>query len=80
VCGEEYSVFVQLKTLELLSQEINRLYKVDLNSLKNIFTSIINDEEHHREIIETIKAFLQEQRQEQLKADPLAEYRELLKQ
>ena len=54
--GEEYYVFVQIKTLQLMMKEINKIYNIDLGNLKNIFIQIINDEEHHREILETIKS------------------------
>ena len=67
IMGEEYYVLVQLKTLQLMTQEINQLYNVNLESLKNIFTKIINEEEHHREILETIKTLLD--KKEQPKAD-----------
>jgi len=33
--GEEYYMFVQLKTLELMMKEINQLYSIDLGSVKN---------------------------------------------
>jgi hypothetical protein len=55
IMGEEYYVFVQLKTLQLMVNEINQLYHVDLGSVKTIFVNIINDEERHREILEKIK-------------------------
>jgi len=67
IMGEEYYVLVQLKTLQLMTQEINQLYNVNLESLKNIFTEIINEEEHHREVLETIKTLLD--KKEQPKAD-----------
>lgn len=56
IMGEEYYIFVQLKTLEIMVKEINQLYHIDLESLKSVFTHIINDEEHHREIIGTIQS------------------------
>ncbi len=59
VVGEEYYVFVQLKTLQLMAKEINQNYDVDVESLKSIFTGIINDEEHHRGLIEKIKGILE---------------------
>jgi hypothetical protein len=77
-CGEEYSVFVQLKTLELMSKEINRLYNINIDNLKDIFQGIISDEEHHREIIETIKELLCERRDTKINEDPLSEYRKIL--
>ena len=56
VMGEEYYMFVQLKTLEIMIKEINEIYRIDLGSLKSVFTHIISDEEHHREIIATIQS------------------------
>lgn len=53
--GEEYYIFVQLKTLELLVKEINIKYSIDLSSTKKLFVKIIEDEDHHRELLETIK-------------------------
>ena len=53
--GEEYYIFVQMKTLQLMAKEINQLYGVDLEKIKKVFESIIRDEEHHREILATIK-------------------------
>jgi hypothetical protein len=58
IIGEEYYVFVQLKTLQLMVNEINQLYHVDLDSVKTIFVNIINDEEHHRELLEKIKSIV----------------------
>lgn len=56
--GEEYYIFVQMKTLQLMMKEINRIYNVDLGSLKSIFTRIIGDEERHRETLQTIKVMI----------------------
>ena len=55
IMGEEYYVFVQLKTLQAMVNEINQIYHVDLASVKTVFSHIINDEERHREILEKIK-------------------------
>ncbi len=55
VLGEEYYMFVQLKTLELMMKEINRIYNIDLGSVKKIFLNIIRDEETHRELLEKTK-------------------------
>jgi hypothetical protein len=59
IIGEEYHMFVQVKTLERMIKEINQIYQIDLGGLKSIFTHIINDEERHREIINTIRATLE---------------------
>ena len=53
--GEEYYIFVQMKTLQLMVKEINQLYGIDLEKIKEVFESIIRDEEHHREILAAIK-------------------------
>jgi rubrerythrin len=56
--GEEYYVFVQMKTLQLMAKEINQLYGIDLENIKKVFESVIRDEEHHREILATITAII----------------------
>ena len=53
--GEEYYIFVQMKTLQFMVNEINQLYDINLESIKDIFESIIRDEERHRELLNTIK-------------------------
>jgi hypothetical protein len=53
--GEEYYIFVQMQTLQHLTKEINQRYNINLNSVKNIFESIIKDENHHIELIGTLK-------------------------
>ena len=56
--GEEYHIFVQMKTLQLMGKDINQLYNINLDSIKKVFESIIRDEEHHREILGTIKGII----------------------
>ena len=58
--GEEYYIFVQMKTLQLMVKEINQLCSINLEKIKNIFESIIRDEDHHREILATIKDVVNE--------------------
>jgi rubrerythrin len=53
--SEEYFVLVQLKTLEYMKKEIAQTYKIDIESLKDIFELIIKDEENHREILNSIE-------------------------
>ncbi len=57
--GEEYHVFMQLKTLVFMTEHINRDYEVDLSSLKTVFARIINDEEHHRELIAKTRGIIE---------------------
>ena len=56
--GEEYYIFVQMKTLQFMVSEINQLYDINLESIKDIFESIIRDEERHRELLDTIKGMI----------------------
>ena len=53
--GEEYYVVVQMQTMKHLTKEINERYNISLDNVKSIFESIINDENHHIEILETLK-------------------------
>ena len=56
--GEEYYIFVQMKTLQFMVNEINQLYDINLESIKDIFEGIIRDEERHRELLDTIKGII----------------------
>ena len=56
--GEEYYIFVQMKTLQLMVKEITQLYNISLDNIKKVFESIIKDEEHHREILATIREII----------------------
>jgi hypothetical protein len=79
VMSEEYTVLVQMKTLVLLSEEIQRIYKIDLDKVKGIFTSIIDDEEHHMELLATIRDIFKQKELEMQVEDPSLKYRLLLK-
>jgi rubrerythrin len=70
--GEEYYMFVQLKTLELMMKEINQLYNIDLGSVKKLFLNIIRDEETHREILEKIKTIITPKRK--INGTPVVKY------
>jgi rubrerythrin len=58
--GEEYYIFVQMQTLQFMVKEINKLYDINLERVKHIFENIIRDEEHHKEILTTIKDIIGE--------------------
>jgi hypothetical protein len=77
VFGEEYNVFVQMKTLDMLAKKIQQTYKVNLDSLKHIFLGIIEDENHHLELIATIKQLVKDKDEEMMIADPLLRYRRI---
>ncbi len=53
--GEEYYVFIQMQTLELLSKMISKRYNVSIESIKGVFENILKDEDRHREILATLK-------------------------
>src|SRR3990170_651728 len=72
ILGEEYYMFVQMKTLQLMMKEINQIYNIELTSLRSIFTHIISDEEHHREMLETIKSIIE--RQHKVDMNPEVKY------
>ena len=75
IIGEEYYMFVQVKTLEMMMKEINQIYHIDLGSLRRIFTSIISDEERHREIIAEIRSIIgPRQEEEPENRSPLVRY------
>jgi rubrerythrin len=63
--GEEYYIFVQMKTLQLMVREINRFYNINLDKIRQVFVGIIEDEEHHREILATIKEIINEDLEKQ---------------
>jgi rubrerythrin len=72
--GEEYYIFVQMKTLQHMVKEINQLYNINLERTKNIFMSIIEDEEHHRELLATIKDLLSENEPQSQDSTPKIKY------
>lgn len=69
-----------MKTLELLGNEIQRIYDINLVSVKDIFLGIIEDEDHHRELLLTIKVLFKQKEKEMLVEDPLVRYPGLLHQ
>lgn len=77
VMGEEYDIFIQIKSLELFANEIKHKYNVALDNVHHIFMGIIDDEEHHQEILANIKDIIHQNEQKVLIEDPLHEYRRL---
>jgi rubrerythrin len=55
ILGEEYAIFVQMKTLQHLSTMIKETYNISLEKVKEVFESIIGDEEKHKEYLATLK-------------------------
>ena len=71
--GEEYNIFVQMQTLQHLTKEINQRYNINLDRVKSIFESIIRDENHHIELIGTLKE-LAEPKEKDLDNTPIVRY------
>jgi len=72
--GEEYYVLVQAETLHHMTKEINALYNINLSSLKETLQSVIEDEEHHRELLATIKEALEPKKEESQERTPKVKY------
>jgi len=70
--SEEYYILVQVKTLHMMMKEINQMYNIDLYNVRDIFMNIINDEDHHREILKTIKQLTA--KKEQASNDPFVKF------
>ncbi|RLI35872.1 hypothetical protein DRO66_06755 [Candidatus Bathyarchaeota archaeon] len=60
VIGEEYLTLVQLKSLEFIAKDMPKINGIDLEILKIILEQILEDEEHHTEILLLVKDLLQE--------------------
>jgi hypothetical protein len=75
--GEEYVILVQAKSIVFFASEISREYNFNSENIKRIFEKIISDEEHHREILETIKEIVNQKDKELLINDPLLHFRRL---
>lgn len=73
--GEEYYILVQLKTLEYMTREIRETYNVDLKDLKDIFETIIRDEETHRELLAKMNKILAGKEKQAEDKAPLVKYR-----
>jgi rubrerythrin len=63
-----------MKNLEYLTKEINQLYSVELDSIREIINSIIRDEEHHRELLSTIKHLIEKSEASKLDNTPLVKF------
>jgi len=72
--GEEYFVLVQMKTLEYMTGEINKIYNVQLQDMKDIFEAIIRDEETHKELLSKMEKFLAKDEQKAEETKPGFKY------
>ncbi|HVP40401.1 MAG TPA: hypothetical protein VMS95_00400 [Candidatus Krumholzibacteriaceae bacterium] len=74
VAGEEYNMLVQLKTLQYMAKEINKLYNVNLRRIKGLFEKIIEEEEHHIELLSTIKEMIAKKPKQEFDNTPTVRY------
>ena len=45
---------MQINTLELFSEQLSKIYRINLETLKIILLEIMHDEEYHKEILNII--------------------------
>ncbi|HTY74762.1 MAG TPA: hypothetical protein VMD05_04270 [Candidatus Nanoarchaeia archaeon] len=74
IMAEAYDILVRYQNLELISPELSKIYTVNLESLKNMFMEIIHDEEHHKEILMTIKELLAKKHEEKMETTPIVRF------
>jgi rubrerythrin len=60
--------------LDQLSEEVNKLYNIDIGKLHGIFENIIKDEERHRETLATIRQILTSKKTSVVDNVPLVKY------
>jgi rubrerythrin len=73
--GEEYYIFVQTKTLDYMTKEVNESYNIDMKDMKDILESIIKDEELHRELLAKIKKMLVKEEEQKPDTSLLVKYK-----
>ena len=72
--GEEYYVLVQMKTLQNMTELIHESYNVDLEDMKDVFETIIRDEETHLDLLAKLKKLLLGQQERKAEATPAVRY------
>jgi rubrerythrin len=72
--GEEYYALVRMKTLQAMTGLIRESYNVDLEDLKDVFETIIKDEETHQELLAKMKKFLAGQQVKKVDTAPVVRY------
>jgi rubrerythrin len=72
--GEEYYALARLKTLQRMTDLIRESYNVDLEDLRDVFETIIRDEEIHLELLAKMKKFLAGQQVKKVNTTPAVRY------
>ena len=74
IMAEAYDILVQYENLDLISTQLSNIYHANFESLKKIFMEIIHDEEHHKEILLTIKDLLERKKEEKTESTPMVRF------
>jgi rubrerythrin len=72
--GEEYYTLVRMKTLQQMTGLIRERYNVDLEDLKDVFETIIKDEETHQELLAKMRKFVAGQQVKKVNTAPAVRY------
>jgi predicted mannosyl-3-phosphoglycerate phosphatase (HAD superfamily) len=72
--GEEYYALARMKTLQRMTELIRESYNVDLEDLRDVFETIIKDEEIHLELLAKMKKFLAGQQVKKVDTAPAIKY------
>jgi rubrerythrin len=72
--GEEYYTLVRMKTLHNMTGLIRERYNVDLEDLKDVFETIIRDEETHLDLVAKMKKFVVGQQVKKVDTAPVVRY------
>ena len=72
--SKEYRMLIQKNTMEPLANEISGLYKVTPEKIKNIFTTMINDCDNHKEELQTIRELLGQIESKEPHSAPVVRY------
>ena len=72
--SEEYHILVHMKTLKYMTKLIRESYNVDFEDLKDVFETIIRDEETHLELLAKMKKFMAGQQLKKTETAPAFKY------
>jgi hypothetical protein len=72
--GEEYFVFLQMQTLQLMAKKLAEVYGANVELFKKVFKSIADDEERHRETLGTIKHLIVKSKEKDSVMHPEVKY------
>jgi len=71
---EAYDVLMRYGNLELMMDALGSVYNLDLELLKRIFIEVMHDEEHHKEILLTVKELIDQRVLEKKDLSPVVRF------